>query len=360
MIEGISGILSSMKNDNPCVYEPGRQRVVWKNGTIGKLFTAEKPNRLRGPQHHWGWADEIAAWQYPQEAWDMMMLGLRVGDMPQACVTTTPKPIKLIIDLFNEATEGFKLREALDGAPLLAQKLPTVIDVSTSYENRANLSESWYDRTIKAYEGTSLYDQEVLAHILTDIQGALWKMALIESTRIRLDPVTLEVPPLPDFNRIVIAVDPAVTSSQHSNETGIMVCARGVNGHGYLLGDFSGRWTPNEWASRAVREFHERKADRIVAEQNQGGEMVKATIHTVDPNVSVKLVTATRGKIVRAEPIAAKYEQGKIHHVGTFGALEAQMTTWTPDSGLESPDRFDALVWGMTELLLGRQGAFVV
>ncbi len=360
MIEGVSGILSTMKAENPCVYEAGRQRVVWKNGTIGKAFTAEKPNRLRGPQHHWAWPDEIAAWQYPQEAWDMMMLGLRLGMMPQACVTTTPKPIKLIIDLFAEATEGKLLRDPMASVELLTRKLPTVIDVSSSFENRANLSESWYDRTIKAYEGTSLYDQEVLARILTDVQGALWKMALIEATRIRLDPVTLEMPKLVDFDRVVVAVDPAVTSSKHSNETGIMACARGVNAHGYLLADYSGRWSPLEWATRAVRAYHYHKADRIVAEKNQGGEMVKTTIHTVDPNVPVKLVDATRGKIVRAEPIAAKYEQHKIHHVGTFGALEAQMTTWTPDSGLESPDRFDALVWGFTELLLGKQGAFVI
>lgn len=360
MIEGVSGIMSTMKPHNPCVYEPGRQRVVWKNGTSAKAFTAEKPNRLRGPQHHWAWPDEVAAWQYPQEAWDQMMLGLRLGTMPQACATTTPKPIKLIVDLYNESTPSHDLRDALPGADILLRKLPTVIDVATSYENRANLSESWFDRTIKAYEGTRLHDQEVLAKILSDVQGALWNMALIEATRIRLDPVTLQVPKLPDMRRIVIAIDPAVSSSKHSNETGIMACGLGVNEHGYLLGDYSGRWTPLEWATRAVREYHERKADRIVAEQNQGGEMVKATIHAVDPTVAVTLVTATKGKVVRAEPIAAKYEQGKIHHVGTFGALEAQMTTWTPDSGLESPDRYDALVWGFTSLMLGRQGAFVV
>lgn len=369
MIEGESGILATMKPHNPAVYVPSRRLVTWKNGTKVKLFTGEEPDRMRGPQHHWGWCDEWAAFKYPKEAFDQMMFGLRlkypkVADFqPQTCFTTTPKPILPLVNLLKDAVLCHVLRDADRSSELLRQFMRVVVTVATSYENRDNLSEAWYHTTIKSYEGTSLYDQEVLARILTDVQGALWKMATIEAVRLVLDPVTLAPPVLPEFDRIVIAVDPAVTSGKNANETGIMACARariGDQKHGYLLADYSGRYTPLEWAKKVVNAYHHHKADRVVAEKNQGGELVKTNIHTVDSNVPVKLVTATRGKTVRAEPVASKYEQRQIHHVGTFGSLEAQMTTWTPDTGLESPDRLDALVWGMTELLLSKQGAFIV
>lgn len=362
MIEGISGIIPTQKPHNPVTYNPSRRLVTWKNGTQARVFTGEEPDRMRGPQHHWGWVDEWAAFKYPKEAFDMMMFGLRLGDHPQACFTTTPKPILPLVNLLKDAPLCHELRTAAPGSDLLKQFFRVVVTFATSYENRENLSEEWYETTIKAYEGTSLYDQEVLARILTDVQGALWKMATINEGRISLDPSTLQPVSLPEFDRVVIAVDPAVTSGKHANETGIMVCARasvGGDKHGYLLADYSGRYTPNEWAKKVVTAYHHHKADRVVAEKNQGGELVKMNIHTVDANVPVKLVTATRGKTPRAEPVAAKSEQRKIHHVGTFGALEAQMTTWTPDTGLESPDRMDAYVWGFTELLLAKQGAFV-
>lgn len=363
MVEGESGILATQKPHNPVKYEPARKKLTWKNGTICHLFSGEEPDRLRGPQHHWGWVDEWAAFKYPKEAFDMMMFGLRLGDRPQTVFTTTPKPILPLIELLKDAPLCHELRYAPAGAEILRRFIRVVATVATSFENRGNLSEAWYETTIKAYEGTALYDQEVLARILTDVQGALWKMATIEESRIKLHPSTLEPESLPEFDRVVIAVDPAVTSGKHSNETGIVACARaqvGKDKHGYLLADYSGRYSPLAWAQKAVDAYHHHKADRIVAEANNGGELVEQNIRNVDPNVPIKLVNASRGKIARAEPVAGKYEQRKIHHVGTFGALEAQMTTYTPDTGLPSPDRLDALVWGMTELLLAKQGAFVV
>ncbi len=363
MIEGESGILATMKPDNRVKYYPSRRLLLWKNGTRGGLFSGEEPQRLRGPQHHWGWLDEWAAFKYPKEAWDQFMLGKRLGELAQACVTTTPKPFTELVKIITDAVSDWELRDAAPGAEILARLIATVVTISSSYENRGNVSEAWYERTIEAYRGTRLYDQEVLAKILTDIDGALWKQATIEASRLMPDPETAAPPKLPDFSRVIVAVDPAVTSGKHSNETGIMVCAAAGTGwqkHGYLLEDLSGRWTPNEWAVRAVHAYKEHKANRIVAEANNGGELVKTNIHTVDPNVPVRLVNASRGKMVRAEPVAAKGEQGKIHHVGVFAMLESQLTTYTPDSGLESPDRMDAYVWGFTDLLLGKQGAFVV
>jgi phage terminase large subunit-like protein len=290
------------------------------------------------------------------------MLGKRLGKLAQACVTTTPKPFTDLVKLITDAVSCWDLRGADPGDPILERLIATVVTVGSSYENKGNVSDAWYERTIKAYEGTRLYDQEVLAKILTDIDGALWKMATIEAWRLMPNAETAEPPKLPEFKRIVVAVDPAVTSGKHANETGIMVCAAAGSGpmkHGYLLEDLSGRYTPLQWGQKAVTAYHEHKADRIVAEVNNGGELVKQNIHTVDGNVPVTMVNASRGKMARAEPVAAKAEQGKIHHVGVFAMLESQLTTYTPDSGLESPDRMDAYVWGFTNLLLGKQGAFV-
>jgi len=358
-----SGILAHQKPHNPVRYWPAKRLLKWKNGAQARTFTGEEPQRLRGPQHHWGWLDEWAAFKYPKEAWDQFMLGKRLGTLAQACVTTTPKPFTELVKIITDAVDDWSLRGADPGDPILKRLIATVVTISSSYENRGNVSDAWYERTIKAYEGTRLYDQEVLAKILTDIDGALWKMATIEASRLMPNPETGEMPKLPEFKRVVVAVDPAVTSGKHANETGIMVCASAGSGsekHGYLKEDLSGRYTPLQWGTKAVTAFHEHKADRIVAEANNGGELVKSNIQAINGNVPVKLVNASRGKMVRAEPVAAKSEQGKIHHLGVFAMLESQLTTYTPDSGLESPDRMDAYVWGMTDLLLGKQGAFVV
>jgi phage terminase large subunit-like protein len=275
------------------------------------------------------------------------MFGLRIGDNPQCMITTTQKPIELLIKLVKDAVLCTDLRTSPEGSELLRRAISVVISVGSSYENRANLAESWFTDIVSQYEGTRLGDQELKGLLLTDVPGALWTTALLDKNRLGLSA------PLPDFERVVVAVDPPASSSSTSSEAGIIGAARGVNKHGYVLADRSGRMKPHEWAKAAVTLFRELHADKIIAEMNNGGEMVEATIKAYDPNVPVKLVWASRGKVTRAEPIATLDEKGKIHHVGTFGALEAQMTTWTPDSGLASPDRYDARVWALTELMTG-------
>lgn len=354
MIEGESGILACASPDFRPEFKRAKQRVVWPNGAQAKCFTAEKPRRLRGPQHEFVWGDEIASWQYPREAHDQIMFGLRIGPHPQLLYTTTPKPIELLVELMKEAVICWDLRDAQRGAAILQRSIGVVVSTGSSYENASNLSEEWFNRTIRPYEGTRLGDQEIMARLLTDVPGALWKRELLDQLRVR------HIDPLPEFKRIVVACDPAVTSAVTSSETGIIVAAKGINGHAYVLNDRSGRYTPNGWARELVNAYHHFDADRIIAEINNGGELVKLNVHTLDANVAYRGVTASRGKTVRAEPVAALYEQGKVHHVGTFGLLESQMTTYVPDSGLASPDRMDALVWAITDLMLGKQGAFVV
>lgn len=353
MIWGESGIMAVAPPHFRPRHEVQRRRLVWPNGVTARLFSGEEPNRLRGPQHEYGWVDELAAFKYPTEAWDQLMFGLRLGPLPQVCVTTTPKPIPVIVRLAEGATECTVLREAPPGDPVLETSIPVVVTTGSSYENRANLSEMWYDTTIRPYEGTRLGEQEIMARLLTDVPGALWRLETIAAARLPLDA------PLPEFKRIVVACDPAVTTKKNSNETGIVVAAKGTNGHGYILADRSGKLTPLQWAQKLVDAYNQYDADRIVGEVNNGGDLIETNIRAVDASVSYRDVRATRGKAVRAEPIAALYEQGKIHHVGTFGALEAQMTTWVPDGGLDSPDRMDALVWALTDLMLGKQGAFI-
>lgn len=371
MIEGESGILEVARPAFRPVFEPSRWRLIYPNGCKVKVFSAEKPNRLRGPQHEAGWIDELAAFQYPTEVYDMAMFGLRIGDNPQVMITTTPKPIELLVRLVSRAVVCTDLRAAPPESELLRRAISVVISVGTSYENRANLAESWFSDIISSYEGTRLGDQELLGVLLTDVPGALWNQKMIEDNRIKLrDPQgriisvlqALNDHPgeyLPEMQRIVVAVDPPARSTAGSSEAGIVVAGKGVNRHGYMFEDLSGRMSPNKWASVAIKAFYDYKADKIIAERNNGGEMVESTIKGVDPDVPVKLVDATRGKVVRAEPIASLDEQGKIHHVGTFGACESQMTTWTPDSGLPSPDRMDARVWAFTELMT-KSGTVVV
>lgn len=303
------------------------------------------------------WIDEIGAFQYPREVYDMTNFGLRIGAQPQMCITTTPKPIELLIELLKDAVLCWDLREAQPGSEILERSIGCVVTTGTSYENRANLSDEWYNRTIKPYEGTRLGDQELLGKLLTDVPGALWNAELIDRTRIKL--VEGRLPDLPHFTRIVVACDPAVSTAKASNETGIILAARAENGHAYVIKDHSGRYSPNTWAQKLVDLYNDHDADRIIGEVNNGGDLIEVALRTVDPNVAYKAVRATKGKMVRAEPIAALYEQGKVHHVGTFGLLESQMCTWVPDSGLASPDRMDAAVWALTDLMLKGQGVFV-
>jgi phage terminase large subunit-like protein len=316
MIEGESGILAICPSAERPEYVASKRQLKWPNGSISLIFTADEPERLRGKQHYKVWADELGSWRYP-EAWEQAMLGLRLGDKPQAVVTTTPKPTKLLL-------------------ALIADKRNLVTTGST-YENRANLASGFFDYVISKYEGTRLGRQELNAELLTDSPGALWKRERIDKDRVYKTPETL--------NRVIVGVDPTATSG--GDEAGIITDALSGKDY-YTLADDSTHGSPQTWATAAVTAYHRHKADCIVAEKNNGGEMVEAVIKQVDLTVNVKLVWASRGKATRAEPIAAIAEQGRCHHVGTFANLEDELCMWTP--GDASPNRLDAHVWAMTEL----------
>ncbi|MEK9749189.1 MAG: terminase family protein [Pseudomonadales bacterium] len=322
MVEGESGILATAGRNRP-LYEPSKRRLTWPNGAIGVCYSGDEPDQLRGPQHDAAWLDELAKYRYAEETWSNLDLGLRLGESPQAVITTTPRPVQI-------------MRE------LVADELVTVTRGST-YDNLQNLAESFAKRIVERYEGTRLGRQELHAEILDDVVGALWSREMIDAHRLRETP--------PHFERIVVGVDPAVTSGEDADETGILVAGM-IGNRGYVVEDLSGQYTPQEWAIQAIKAYYKYNADRIVAEVNQGGDMVEHTIRTVDRNVSYKAVRAARGKILRAEPIAALYEQGRIHHCGTFAALEDQLCMYTHESR-DSPDRLDALVWALTDLMLG-------
>ena len=326
MVEGESGILAICPDNERPTYRGSMRRLEWPNGARTLVFTADEPERLRGKQHMRLWADELASWRYP-EAWDQAMLGLRLGKDPRAVVTTTPKPTALIRMLVKDET--------------------VTVTGGSTYENRGNLAPAFLERIITRYEGTRTGRQELLAEILDDVEGALWQRQMIENCRVKS---------APDMQRVVVAIDPAVTSGEDSDETGIVVAGKGVDGRGYVLADRTCRLSPDGWARRAANAYEEYSADRIVAEVNNGGDMVERVIRTVGHNYSYKAVRASRGKLTRAEPIAALYEQGKVSHVGSFPALEDQMCTYTPDGYDGSPDRVDALVWALTELMVTNRG----
>ena len=325
MVEGESGILAIAPPWNQPVYEPSKRRVTWPNGAIATLYSADEPERLRGPQHDLAWPDELAAWRYP-ETWDMLMFGLRLGRKPRVVVTTTPKPTRIIRELLASPT--------------------TAVTRGSTYDNRANLATAFFEQIIRKYEGTRLGRQELYAEVLDDVPGALWTRAMLEAAR-------ASGPPPADLVRVVVAVDPAVTSGEDSDETGIITAGKDASGHLHVLADRSCRMTPDGWATRAVTALDEFKADRIVAEVNNGGDLVEATIRTIRRSVPYRKIHASRGKRVRAEPIAALYEQARVTHHGDLTALEDQMMTFLPEGSDGSPDRVDALVWALTELSEG-------
>lgn len=333
MVEGESGLLAVCwagdKTDagEPLgrpAYEPSKRRLTWTNGAVATLFSAEEPERLRGPQCEVLWADELAAWKYLRDTWDMAMFGLRLGNRPRTCITTTPKPLKL-------------LRE-------IAADQRTVVTRGSTFDNASNLAPTFLKAIRDKYEGTRLGRQELYAELLDEAEGALWTRAMLEDARYRGN--------LPEMKRIVVAIDPATTAKEESDETGIVAAGLGRDGLGYVLRDVSGRYSPAGWAGKAIKLYRDLGADRIVAEGNQGGEMVRHTIQTEWAAAPVTIVHASRGKAARAEPVAALYEQKKIRHVGDLSDLEDQLVTWEPLSGLPSPDRLDAMVWALTELML--------
>lgn len=322
MIEGESGILAICPDAERPEYRKSDRKLLWPNGATSLIFTADEPDRLRGKQHMKLWADEMASWRY-QESWDQAKLGLRLGTDPQAIITTTPRPVKTITDLLKDRA--------------------THITRGTTYDNRANLAPSFFAQIINRYEGTRLGRQELNAELLLDVPGALWTTEMITH---------VQKTGLPMMKRIVVAIDPPASSHERSNEAGIIVDALGQDDRAYVLADRSGVMAPREWAQKAIQAYREFEADVIVAEVNQGGEMIESVLRSVDPTIPFRAVRATRGKYIRAEPISALYARGIVDHVGVFEALEDQMLTFTPDFDRAngSPDRLDAHVWAMTEL----------
>jgi phage terminase large subunit-like protein len=315
-------------------------KVIMTSGTVIRGFSAEKPDRLRGPQYHRAYADELAAWKTPKtkeqkdansSAWEQLEFGLRLGKNPRVIITTTPRPIPLV-------------------RKLIADPLTRLVHGST-FDNAMNLSRVALNKYKSKYEGTRLGRQELHGELLEDVPGALWTRAMIDQAR---EPVVV-----PDFERVVIVIDPSGVrdeNDKNADEVGIAAVAKGVDGRGYVLGDYSCRLSPLGWGRRAIEAYHRHGADRIIGERNYGGAMVEAVIQSVDPNVPYREVVASRGKILRAEPAAALYEQGRVSHVGEdLEQLEDQMCCMTSTGYVAegSPDRVDAVVWGLTELFLG-------
>lgn len=380
MVEGESGILACSPPWNMPLFEPSKLQLTWPNGAIAQLFSAEEPERLRGPQFDTYWADELAAWQKLEDTWDMLQFGFRLGDDPQGCITTTPKPVIRVKELLKMEASG-----------------EVVVTRGSTYDNKANLAPKFFTTVVRKYEGTRLGRQELDAEVLEDMPGALWNRTQIDNSRVPslgppMPPILNAADPVPgsrsqitdlaslmyaasvvaksipeDLTRIVVAVDPNASNNEGSDETGIVVAAKGLSGQGYVLADFSTRGSPNDWASTAVIAHDIFRADRVIGEANQGGNMVEHTIATAakflkmdgkrsSDYVGIVMVHATRGKVTRAEPVAALYEQGRVSHVGSLPVLEDQMCLFTSDFDRKSmgysPDRVDALVWALTHLFL--------
>jgi len=330
MVEGPAGILAVHPKYNKPKYEPSKRRLTWPNGCRGVLFTADEPDLLRGPQCYKLWADELASWQY-EEAWDNALMGLRLGDTPQGLVTTTPRPIKMIKDLVEDQDN--------------------IITRGSTFENQDNLSPAFIKKIKEKYEGTRIGRQELYAEILEDYEGALWTHKMIE---------VAIVDKAPEMTRIIVAIDPAVTASKDSDETGIIVAGLGEDNRAYIIEDLSGVYKPSEWGRQAIGAYHKHKADLIIGEKNNGGDMIEHVLRTLQPDISYSTVWASRGKMTRAEPIQGLYEQHKVKHLGSHPALETQMVTWAAKEGDKSPDRVDAMVWAVSELMLNQDTFFVV
>jgi len=322
MVEGESGLLACYPPAQRPEYKPSRRCVWFANGSKAYTYSAEEPERLRGPQHALAWLDEVAAYPDPKALWDVLIPGLRLGDDPRRICTTTPKPLRWLKDLIADPmTRTSRMRTA---------------------DNRANLPPSLMDEFERLYGGTRIGRQELEGELLEEAEGALWKRAQIDALRVR---------EAPDLIRVVVAIDPSVTSGPDSDECGIVAAGLGVDGHGYVLRDASGRMSPDDWLSRALVTYDALDGDKIIAETNNGGDLVWSLLQTQRRNQPYEKVHASRGKLTRAEPIAALYEQQKCHHVGGFPALEDEMTNYVAGVS-KSPNRMDALVWALTYLMV--------
>lgn len=330
MVDGVSGILSVYPPDdkNFPVYERSKQRICWPNGAIAQIFGADHYDHLRGPQFDFVWMDEFAKFRYPQKIYEQVMLGLRLGDEPRCLITTTPRPLPIFKTMMRDEM--------------------TVVTRGTTFDNAKNLSDSFMKYVTKQFSHTQLGQQELYANLLFQEQNALWSRKMIRYQK-----------PQKDLARIVLAVDPAVTCHTNSDETGIIVMGKDLDGSAFVLDDLSGKFRPNQWGALIAKKFHDYHADRVVAEVNQGGDLVEEMIRAFDRLIPYTSVRATRGKLTRAEPIAALYEQGLVFHVQPFPQLETQMCEYVPEQSPKSPDRMDALVWGITELFQSELGQTV-
>ena len=331
-VEGPSGVLKALQNRGltngiDFIYNKSSHKILFNNGQVIHTFGADSPDAGRGLNLSGAWLDELAMWQYPYETWtEGLAPALRIGIRPRVVVTTTPKPIKLLRDWVKRT----------DGSIHITR--------GSTFDNSKNLSETALLELRARYEGTKTGRQELYGELLEDVDGALWTRAMIENHRLPKDAV------LPPFTRIVVGIDPAVTSSDESDFTGIVTAGMSADGHYYILSDDTIKASPQEWATVAVNCYERYKADRIVAETNNGGDLVIHLLQQVKPNVATRKVTASRGKALRAEPIAALYEQGRVHHVGAFPRLEDEMCEWAQGVSEKSPDRLDAMVWALTDL----------
>ena len=327
MVEGHSGILAVHPAHERPLFEPSKRRIEWRNGTIAEMFAADEPEGLRGPQFTAAWCDELVKWRGAERAWDMLQFALRLGDVPQVAVTTTPKASALLKKIIADAT--------------------TVTVRLATADNEMNLAPTFLAEMTRRYAGSQIGRQELYGEIVEDANDGLWRRNWIEDARIAT---------APELARIVVALDPPVTATAASDACGIVVAGLGLDRRGYVLADrtVQGR-TPEVWARAACAAFDDFGADRIVAEVNQGGDLVASVLQQFRDNLPITKVRASRGKWVRAEPVAALYAEGRVAHVGRFDALEDQMCAFGADGTVKgrSPDRADALVWALTELMLG-------
>ena len=323
-IEGETGLLRALMPGELRNYRRNELQLVLSNDSVIYGYSADQPERIRGANLSGAWCDELGSWRYPATWYEGLIPALRIGVHPRIVVTTTPRPVKLIQDLVSRS----------DGTVHVTR--------GSTWENSENLSEVALTELRHRYSGTRLGRQELEGELLEDVEGALWTRSMIDNLRVTQDQV-------PQMKRVVVAIDPAVTSDPDSDETGIIVAGEGEDGHGYVLEDFSLRATPSGSMSTAVKAFYQFEADCVVAEVNNGGDFVRDLLRNVDPSVPYKAIRASRGKAVRAQPVSALYEKGVIHHLGALPELEDQMVLWVPES-LESPDRMDALVWAISEL----------
>lgn len=320
LIEGESGIMACAPPTFRPVYEPSKRRLTYPNGAVQIAYSADEPDRLRGPQHHYGWFDELAAWRRLQHAWDMAKLGMRLGDHPQICITTTPRPLPLVRELLKD-------------------EMTAVVRGST-YDNLHNLAPTFRRAVVAKYEGTTLGRQELDAEVLDDLPGAMWQRAWIRYES-----------EVPEFRTVTVAVDPAGTG--RGDETGIVVVARGLDGHDYVLDDRSEKMTPDQTCRRAYAALDQYGAQTVVVEDNGGKDWIEHTLKSVwrderrEGPAPIRRVNASQGKKLRAQPVAMRYEQGRVFHTDTLPELEDQMCTWIPEEDPNSPDRVDALVHGI-------------